>query len=66
MLTLTILHPRLEVNEKIDIHDIPKSVFNRTQEKQSIPRHPRCLTGYEYDYILEEIGRWENFILKEM
>ena len=30
----TILHPRIEFNLIIDIHDIPKSVYNRTQEKK--------------------------------
>ena len=29
--TYTILHPRLDVIEITDIHDIPKSVCNRTQ-----------------------------------
>ena len=25
--------------------------------KKAISRQPICLTGYDYDYILEEIGR---------
>ena len=30
----TIIHPRPEVNTITDIHDIPKSVCNRTQAKR--------------------------------
>ena len=55
----TTLHPRLEVNAITDIHDIPKSVCNRTQEK-SISRHPICLTDSDYDEILEEFGRQDK------
>ena len=33
--TFTILHPRLEVNAVIDFHDIPKSVYTRTQAKNT-------------------------------
>ena len=29
-------------------------------EKKYISRQPICLTDYEYDYILEEIGRQEK------
>ena len=54
--TLTILYPRFEVNSVTDSHAIPKSVCNRTQEIKSIWRQPICLTGSDYDYILEEIG----------
>ena len=31
--TRTILHPRLDVTAITDIHDIPKSVCNRTKAK---------------------------------
>ena len=55
--TRKILHPQLEVNTIIYIHDIPKSVCNRTQAKKSISRHPICLTDSDYGYILKEIGR---------
>ena len=55
--TSKILHPRLEVKAVTDFHDIPKSVWNRTQEKLSISSHPICLTGSDYYYILEEIYR---------
>ena len=33
-----------------------KSVYNRTQVKKFISRHPICLTDSDYGYILEEIG----------
>ena len=64
--TRTIIHPRLEVNAITDFHDIPKSVCNRTQAKKIISRHPICLTDYDYDYILEETGRRQKHILKDM
>ena len=36
---------------------MPTSVCTRTQEKKGISRQPICLTYFDYDYILEEIGR---------
>ena len=57
--TRTILHQRLEVNTLTYFQTIPKSVCNRTQEKKTISRQPICLTDYDYNYILEEIGRQE-------
>ena len=56
----TILHPWLEVDEIIDLHDIPKSVCNRTQAKNFISRNPIWLTDSDYDYILEEIDRLDK------
>ena len=53
----TILHPQLEVNAVPDFHAIPKIICTRTQAKISISRKPVRLTDYDYDYILEEIGR---------
>ena len=58
--TRTILHPQLEVNAITDFHAIPTSVCSRTQKKKAISRQPICLTGADYDYILEEIGRREK------
>ena len=58
--TYTILHPRLDVIEITDIHDIPKSVCNRTQAGKSISRHPSCLTDSDYNYILEKIDFWDK------
>ena len=55
--TLTIIHPRLEFNAVAYFNAIPKSVYNRTLAKQSISRHPVCLTVSDCDYILEGIGR---------
>ena len=60
VLTRTILHPKLEVDAITDFHAIPKSVCSRTQAKKSISLQPICLTGYDYNYILEEIGRREK------
>ena len=36
------------------------------QAKKSIQRHPIIMTDADYDYILDEIERRENFILKGM
>ena len=47
--TRTILHPRLEVNAITYIHNIPKSVYNRTQEIKYISKYPICLTDSDYD-----------------
>ena len=66
MPTRTIIHPRPEVNTITDIHDIPKSVCNRTQAKKSMSRHIICLTDYDYDYIVEEIGCQGKLSLKDM
>ena len=66
MPTCTIIHPRLEINAIIDIHDTPKSACNRTRAKKAISRHPIYLTSSDYDYILEEIGRQEKLSLKDM
>ena len=54
--THTILHPQLEVNTITDFHAIPTSVCTRAKEKKAISRQPICLTDYDYDYILKEIG----------
>ena len=55
--THTILHPQLEGDAITDFHLIPTSICSRTQAKKSISRQPICLTGADYDYILEEIDR---------
>ena len=51
--THKILHPRIDVTAITYIHEVPKSVCNRTQAKTSIARHPICLTGSDYNYILK-------------
>ena len=56
----TIIHPTLEVNAVTYFHSIPKSVCSRTQAKKIISRQPICLTDFDYDYVLEEIGRQEK------
>ena len=62
--TRTIFNPRLEVNAVTYFHYIPKSVCNRTQEKKAISIHPICLTGYDYDYVLEYIVRQDKIDLE--
>ena len=47
VLTHTIIHPQLGVTTITDIHDILKSICNRTQAKKDISRHPICLTDYD-------------------
>ena len=49
VLAPTILNPRLDVIEITYATDIPKSVCNRTQTKQSISRHCIFLTDSDYD-----------------
>ena len=51
--TCTILNPQLDITAITDIHDIPKSVCNRTQAEKSISRHPICITDSNYDYKLK-------------
>ena len=51
--TRKILHTRLNATAITDIHDIPKSVCNRTQAEKSISRHPICITDSNYDYKLK-------------
>ena len=55
--TRTILHPQLEGDAITDFHAIPTSIFSITQEKKAISRQPRCLSDYDYDYILQEIDQ---------
>ena len=38
--TRAILHPKLEVNEIVDIHDIPKIVYKTHIRKKTTSRHP--------------------------
>ena len=55
--TRIILHPCLDVVRITDVQDTPKNVCNRIQAKKSIQSHPICLTGGDYDCILDEIER---------
>ena len=47
--THTIIHSLLEVNTITYIHDILKSVCNRTQLKKAISRHTVCITDSDND-----------------
>ena len=58
--TCTIIHPQLEVNAVTDFNSIPTSVCTRTQGKKSKSRKPICLTCFDFDCILEEIGCRDN------
>ena len=58
--TRTILHPQLEGDAITDFHLIHTSICSRTQAKKAISRQPICLTGADYDYILEEIYRQDK------
>ena len=51
--TQTIVHPCLDVVVVNVVHDIPKSIQNIHQEKQSLQRQYICLTGSDNDCILE-------------
>ena len=58
--TRIILHPCLDVFTITDVQDIPKTVFNNIQAKQSMQIHPIFLIDTDYDYILDGIERQEN------
>ena len=60
--TRTILHPRLDVITIIYVQDIPKNICNRIQAKKSIQRHPIIITDADYDYIFDEIERYEKLV----
>ena len=55
MPTCTLLHSLLDVIEIKYIHDIPKSVCNRTQVKKIHIVTSFFLADSGYDYILKEI-----------
>ena len=48
----TILHPRLDIIAKTDIHDITKGVCNRTQGKKSMSKHHIYISDSDYNYFL--------------
>ena len=62
--TNTVLHERPELNALTDFHAITRSACNRAQAKQSISRHPICLTDSGYDYILNKLVAYTQFGLK--
>ena len=54
--TNTIVHTFLDVFVVKDDHDITRSAFNINQTLKALQRHLICLTGYDNEYILDEIG----------
>ena len=58
--TRTIPHSQLGGDAITDFHTIPTSICSRTQTKKEISRQPTCLSDFDYDYILEEIGRQDK------
>ena len=44
------------------VQDIPKKLCGRNKAKKAIQRHPIIMTDADYDYILDDIERLENFI----
>ena len=64
--TRTIIYPRLVVITLIYVQDISKNFCNRIQAKKSIQRNPISITDADYDSILDEIERSENFSLNGM
>ena len=64
--TRTILHPRLDIITIRYVQDTPKNVCNSIQAKKSVQRHPICMTGVDYRYILDEIERREKLSLNRM
>ena len=51
--TRTIVHPDIDVVAVKYVHDIHTSVCNIKQSKQSLQRHPTCLTESDHGSILE-------------
>ena len=54
--THTIVHTCLDVFVVKDVHYITRSDFNINQTRKDLQRHLICLTDYDDDYILDEIG----------
>ena len=54
--THAIVHTCLDVFVVKDVHDITRGAFNITQTRKDLQRHLICLTDYDNDYILDEIG----------
>ena len=50
-----MLHPELDITAITYIQDITKSVYNMTQAKTSMARHPIFPTCSDYNYILKEV-----------
>ena len=48
------------------MYKIPLRIFVVGTNKKSIKRHPIIMTDADYDYILDEIERRENFSLNGM
>ena len=59
-ITWTIVHTCLELVTVKYVHNIPRSVYSRNQQKQALQRNPSCLTDYDQNYILEKIERRDN------
>ena len=49
-----------------DVHDITKIICNRNHAKQTLQRHPICLTDSYHDYIIEEIEHRETLSWKQI
>ena len=64
--TRTILHPILEVIIIRYVQDTPKKLCGRSKAKKGIRRHPIIVTDADYDYIMDEIERFEKLSLKGM
>ena len=57
----TIIHPHLDFITIRYVKYIPKNLCSGIQAKKSIQRYPIIMTNADYDYILDEIERRENF-----
>ena len=54
--TCTIVHPCLDITTVTKVK-IPKNVCDKNQACKAMQSCPICLTGSDYDYIIDEIKR---------
>ena len=54
VLTRTIVNPCLDVVAVKDVHDNPKSIYNRNHARQDLQKYPIFLTDSDNDYIFEK------------
>ena len=51
----TIVNPCIYFLAVKDVHNIPNSIYNRNNAKQTLQKHPIFMTDSDHDHILEKI-----------
>ena len=62
--THTILHLRFDVIKIRYVQDIPKNICSKIKARKAIQSYPIIITDDDYDYILDEIERFEKIELE--